>query len=290
MVPSGSDTTTHQSPLRVEFDVLARAAGGAMLFGMPLLFTMEMWWIGEHLSRFHLTGFLAITFLLNVALAHLSGFRRKTETFTGDVAQAIEAMAVGIVVSLATLATLGRIHGDLPLESVLGMVAVQAIPLSLGAMVANLVFSPDSDRVHGEDGGKLGTPRTEFLSDVGATFAGAIFVGFALAPTAEIPMLAAGLDSWNLVGMVVFSLVAGYLIVFASGFDPSHHRTHRDGLFQGPFSETVLASVVSMIAAFAMLVGFGQLSLDDPPSIIVTKLLVLAVPASIGGAAGRVVV
>ena len=279
-----------RSPLRVELDVLARAIGGAMLFGVPLLFTMEMWWIGEFIPRPPLLGFLAVAFLLNVALARLSGFRREEDTFGSDVAQAVEAMAVGIVLSLAVLGALGRIDGNAPLEAVLGMVAVQVIPLSLGAMVANLVFSPDSDRVHGTGGGDLGTPAAELLNDVGATFAGAMFVGFAIAPTEEIPMLAADLGTWNVAAVVAFSLLAGYLIVFASGFDPSHHGTHKGGLFQRPFSETILAYLVSIFAAFALLTGFGQIALDDPPLAVMTKVLVLAVPASIGGAAGRVVV
>jgi putative integral membrane protein (TIGR02587 family) len=281
--------TERRSPLRVELDVLARAVGGAMLFGMPLLFTMEMWWIGEHIARIPLLAFLGVAFLLNVALAHLSGFRHERATIAHDLAQAVEAMAVGIVVSVAVLATLNRIHGEVSAETMFGMVAVQVIPLSLGAMVANLVFAPDSDRVHGE-GGPSGSPLREFMSDVGATFAGAIFVGFAIAPTEEIPMLASGLGSANLVALVALSLLAGYLIVFASGFDPSHRGSHSGGLFQRPISETVLAFLVSLLAAFVMLTGFGQLSVDDPPLAIATKLLVLAVPASIGGAAGRVVV
>lgn len=261
-----------------------------MLFGIPLLFTMEMWWIGESMPRVALLGFLAAVFVLNVALAHLSGFRREQDTLASDVGQAIEAMAVGAVLSLAVLVALGRLDTHAGLEATLGVIAVQVIPLSLGAMVANLVFSPDSDRVHGEDDHELGTPISELLSDIGATFAGAMFVGFAVAPTEEIPMLAAGLNVWNLLAVVALSLLAGYLIVFASGFDPSHRAQHPGGLFQRPLSETMLAYVVALVATFLMLVGFGQLDLSDPALAVVTKVLVLAVPASIGGAAGRVVV
>lgn len=261
-----------------------------MLFGVPLLFTMEMWWIGEYAPRLALVAFLVAAFVINVALAHLSGFRRTEETLASDVAQAVEAMAVGVLLSLAVLATLGRFDGGMSMSGVLGMVAVQVVPLSLGAMVANLVFDPSSDRVHGDDDDTRGSPRAELLNDVGATFAGAIFIGFAVAPTDEVPMLAVGLNIWNLLALVALTLLAGYLIVFASGFDPSHHTEHQGGLFQHPLSETILAYIVSIIAATFMLVGFGQLSLDDPPLAMLTKVLVLAVPASIGGAAGRVVV
>ena len=293
-VGTASDTSERRSPLRVELNVLARAVGGAMFFGVPLLFTMEMWWIGEVSSRPALIGFVAVALLINIALARMSGFRDEGATFGSDVAQAIEAIGVAIVLSLAVLGALGRLDSGASLESALGMMAVQVVPLSLGAMIANLVFAPGSGRARdggdGDDGPGRGSPIKELVNDVGATFAGALFIGFAIAPTEEVPMLASGLNLWNLFGVIALSVVAGYVIVFASGFDPSHHEPHQGGLFQRPFSETILAYVVSIVAATCMLVGFGQVAVGDPPLAALTKVLVLAVPASIGGAAGRVVV
>jgi putative integral membrane protein (TIGR02587 family) len=289
-VSAKSETQT--SPWGAEFDAYARAFGGAALFGMPLLFTMEMWWIGEFQPRTHLLGFVLIAFLTNILLARMSGFRDDEGTWRNDVAEAVEAMAVGVVLSITVLVALGQIDRDTSILGFYGMVAVQVIPLSVGAMVGNLVFDSRSGRAGDgdDDRSRPKTPVAELLNDIAATFVGAMFVGFAIAPTEEIPMLASGVNAWNLVAAVVLSLFVGYVIVFASGFDRTHRDEHVGGIFQRPFSETMLCLLVSLVASALLLFGFGQITSSDPIDSMLVMTIVLGVPASIGGAAGRVVV
>ena len=59
---------------RAFFTGLARAFGGAVLFALPLLMTMEMWWLGFYLSRLHLMLFMVLMIPLLVALDYYSGF------------------------------------------------------------------------------------------------------------------------------------------------------------------------------------------------------------------------
>ena len=49
---------------------LARAFAGAILFGFPLLMTMEMWWFGFYLDRPRLFLFLLATLALLVPLSY----------------------------------------------------------------------------------------------------------------------------------------------------------------------------------------------------------------------------
>lgn len=285
-----AEQQAEEGPWSIEFDALARATGGAVLFGIPLLFTMEMWWIGEYRSRPHLLGFLALAFLANTALARLSGFRSDVRpSLRREAAEAIEAMGVGTLTSFVVLVSLGQVDVGTSLYSLAGMVAVQVVPLSLGATVGNLVFDPETGRA-GDGDTPARSPLWELLNDVSATFAGALFLGFAIAPTEEIPMIAAGLTLLHVFALVFLTLFASYLIVFASGFDPSHRGRHVGGLFQRPFSETMLSYVVSLAAALVLLYGFGQIELGDPLYWTLTQMIVLGVPAAIGGAAGRVVV
>lgn len=279
------------TPWKVELNALARAIGGSVLFGMPLLFTMEMWWIGEFQPRTHLLAFVALALLANVALARMSGFRPDEDTLARDVWQAVEAVAVGVVLSLLVLTALGRIDFGTSAESLLGMVAVQVVPLSLGATVGNLVFDPDIGRAGDARGGDDASSQLgELVNDLAATAAGALFLGFAIAPTEEIPMLAAALTTWHIIGVIVLSLLGTYVIVFASGFDPAHRDQQVGGLFQRPFSETMLAYLVSLLVALALLYGLGQLGSGEALHSVLFQVVVLGVPASIGGAAGRVVV
>lgn len=279
-------STDRPGPWRVEVDAILRAAGGSLLFGMPLVFTMEMWWIGASLPRPQLVGLLLVALAASTLLARFGGFRDDRRSAREDIAEAIECLAIGVVLSSAFLFALGRLDTDMSLAGALGVVAVQAIPLGIGGIVANLVFDPESSRV-----GPDRTPAGALVNDLAATAAGALFLGFAIAPTEEIPMLSAGIGAGNAVALVLLTLLASYVIVFASGFDPSHRGDDANvGAFQRPLPETVATYVVSLAVAAALLAGFGQLDGDDSLRSALTHVLVLGVPAAIGGAAGRVVV
>ncbi len=129
-------------------------------------------------------------------------------------------------------------------------------------------------------------PWHSFFSDVGATIIGGIFIGFSIAPTDEVPLIAAALDYRHLVAVIGFSLLVSYMIVFASGFDQASPQ----GLFQRPFTETTLSYVVSLAVSFVALYLFDQIEMGDPLLSMLEETLVLGVPATVGGAAGRLVI
>ena len=64
-------------------------------------------------------------------------------------------------------------------------------------------------------------------------------IAFNLAPTDEIPLLAAAASPpWQLV-MIATSLLISYGIVFQAGFFDQQKRKQQKGIFQRPSSETV---------------------------------------------------
>jgi Putative integral membrane protein (DUF2391) len=69
---------------------LARAFGGAVIFAIPLLMTMEMWSLGFTMRRGRLLLFLAINFAILVGLSYFAGFE-KTFNWKED---AMDAFAV----------------------------------------------------------------------------------------------------------------------------------------------------------------------------------------------------
>lgn len=272
---------------KAELNAFTRAFSGAYIFGIPLLFTMEMWWIGEHISAWHILTFLVVALFANVGLSYAAGFKTRS-TFSTTLDEAVDAVAVGIIGAAVMLLILNQIRIDEEMHTILGKVLLQAVPLSIGASVANQVFGTPDDRRsrHGPNNGKKLTPWQALFSDVGATAIGGVFIGASIAPTEEIPMIASALDYWHLIAVVAFSLIVSYGIVFASGFDGELD----EGPFQHPFTETMLAYVISLIVAFAALYLFGQISFSDPPLSIAGQVIVLAVPTTVGGAAGRLVV
>ena len=281
------------SPWRQELDDFARAFSGAFLFGIPLLYTMEMWWLGSLVPPWKLLVILVVALAANLVLCSSSGFRRE-RGWKGQLNQAVDTVAVGLVGSAIVLLVLNKIPAGEPLSSVVAMTIVQAVPLSIGASVANAVFAYGRGRTDGkgEEGQQpeRAGPWRATLADVGATIIGGVFVGANIAPTEEILLLAGGMTGAHLLALVVMSLVLTYAIVFASGFDPERGLSKPSGIFRSPLSETGMAYVLSLFVAFAALYLFNRADLGDPLPHLVAQVLVLGLPTALGGAAGRLVV
>jgi uncharacterized membrane protein len=72
-----------------------------------------------------------------------------------------------------------------------------------------------------------------------------------------------------------------------TNFSLPSQRQLQPGLFQSPISETIVAYLVSLVAAALMLYFFQQIGLETPWGVAFRHILVLGLPATIGGAAGR---
>jgi putative integral membrane protein (TIGR02587 family) len=276
------------STWRQELRDVTRGISGAFLFGMPLLFTMEMWWIGIYAEKWKLLAFLTLAFLANLGLSYFAGFKRQ-HSLDQIVAQAVEATAVGAVAAGVVLLVLNRITPADPLDSILGKIIVQTVPLSIGASVANIIFQRDDD-AGGDDQEAEQHPWRATFNDLGATLIGSIFIGFSIAPTDEVTMLAAGMDYPHLLTLIGLTLALAYGIVFASGFDIYSPAGFTGGPFQHPLTETVMSYAAALLVAFVSLYLLDVIHLSDPMPTIVAQTLVLGLPATIGGAAGRLAI
>jgi putative integral membrane protein (TIGR02587 family) len=283
-----------------EFDDLIRGAAGGFLFGIPLLYTMEVWWIGSFTHPQRMIVVLVTTFVAVLLLNRTAGFRHSRDVSLLDAAiDSIEALAIGLVSVAILLLLLREITFETPLDEVLGKVIFESVPFALGVALANqfLYRAPDSDQERsneGQPGGAATGPHEEAqqtfratVADIGATIIGAIIVAFNIAPTDEIPMLAAAVSPPWLLLIMVASLIISYGIVFEANFADQAKRKQQQGVFQQPLSETVASYLFALLAAAFMLWFFQQLSFDDPWTIWLSHTLLLGLPATIGGAAGR---
>ena len=273
-----------ESPWASELADFVRGLSGAFLFGIPLLYTEEMWWLGARAEPWQLLALLGLALVANAGLDWGTGFKRRTRS--SPFAQAVEALAIGMVAALLVLIALNRLTLDDGFSGLVGKVVVQAVTLSLGESVANAIFDPRRSR-EGEGGQPGGGVWAETARDAGATAIGAFFVAAAIAPTQEVQLLAAGADLRHQLAIVALSLAATYAIVFESGFDP-RGAARPAGLFHRPISETGLAYTVALVVAALVLATFHPLG-GEPARDVLAQVLVLGLPAAIGGAAGRLV-
>ena len=80
------------------------------------------------------------------------------------------------------------------------------------------------------------------------------------------------------------------LSLFASEITNYQQRRQQSGLFQTPISETIVSYLISLVAGMLMLWFFQKLTLSDPWFLWLRYSIVLSLPATIGGAAGRLAV
>ncbi len=270
-----------------------------MLIGIPLLYTMEVWWIGSYTGPERMLAVLVFTFVPVFLLNRTSGFRSSKDVRLVDAAvDSVEAVALGLLCVTGVLVLLREITMTTPLAEVVGKVVYEALPFSLGVGLARHFLRRSRDEGDGgEAGGKEDAapagPDTSLnatISDVGATVIGSVFIAFNIAPTDEIPMMAAASSPTWLLAILVASLLISYCIVFEAGFSSQAKRRHQQGWFQRPLTETVMCYLVSLVSAGLMLWIFQNLSLDAPWSVTVSHVVILGLPAAVGGAAGRLAV
>jgi putative integral membrane protein (TIGR02587 family) len=144
----------------------------------------------------------------------------------------------------------------------------------------------DDDAESSDDGSSAGAqPLNSNVSDIAATALGAAFVGLSIAPTDEVPMVASAMSAaWQLV-VIAASLVISYVVVFVAGFSGQGERRRQSGLFQHPVTETAVTYLVALAVA-AMLLWAFQRAVEPAPALL-TQVVVLGLPAAVGGAVGR---
>ena len=278
-------------------EIISGASGG-FLFGIPLLYTMEVWFIGSYVQPPILLGILSVTFFIILLLNRIEGFRpQESETLWDAIAETIETLAIGLICASLMLFVLKRIDWQSSLIEALGKIVFEGIPFSLGVAFSRSLLSGDSevdldnrnsDSSQGNKQQKIVWRAT--LADMVATIIGTLFIAFSIAPTDEVAVLAASASPLRLLVIIAISLLVSYGIVFASEITNYQQRYRQKGLFQSPESETIISYIVSLIAGILMLWFFQKVTFSDSWFMWLRYGIILSLPASIGGAAGRLAV
>lgn len=244
--------------------------------------TMEMWHLGLTMERLPLALFMVVMMPVLFGLEYYTGFKHAT-TVLDEVADAAVAYGVGLVASVIVLAMFNLISLDEPLSSVVGKVALQAIPASFGAMLSGSQFGTQgaAERRHKRD---VGFGGILFLMAVGA-----LFLSFNVAPTEEMFLIAARMTPWHGIVLALASLLIMHGFVYAGSFRGAPGAPEgysRKDLF---FRHTVPGYAIALLVSTYVLWTFGRYE-GYAAAPMIMQALVLAFPASIGAAAARLVV
>lgn len=261
---------------------LARAFGGALIFSLPLFMTMEMWQLGFTAEPLRIALLVLATIPVLVGLSHYCGFE-PTFDLKDDVVDAFVAYAVAFVAAFVVLALFGELRMDMPWDEIAGKLALQAVPGSVGALLAEGQLGIKDEEV--EDEQKNPTYAGELL----LMLVGALFLGLNVAPTEEIILIAYKLSTTNGLMILALSLVVMHAFVYAVEFRGQTPIPEGTPPWSLLVRFTIPGYAIALLTSLYLLWTFGRM---DGTGIehITMATIVLAFPASIGAAAARLLI
>ena len=252
--------------------------GGAIVFSIPLLMTMEMWALGFYMDRVRLALFLLLAFLMVVGLSYFEGGE---ETLKIEVLDALTACAVGYIVATVMLLLFGIIKTGMSADEIIGKIALHAIPCSIGAILARRQLGAEEthkeQRRQDQYGGKI------FLMSTGA-----IFLAFQLAPTQEMVLIGYRITAWHAILLALLSLgiMQGFLYSIEA---EAHQSSFSTGFFCSVFLRfTVVGYALALLLSLYVLWTFGRLD-GMALSQAMMSIFVLGFPAALGASAARMI-
>jgi putative integral membrane protein (TIGR02587 family) len=260
---------------------LGRAFGGALIFSLPMLMTMEMWWLGFTMDPWRLALLLVWTIPLLIGLSHYMGFE-ETFGFKDDAVDAFVALAVGFFAGAVSLGLFSVIGIDGSAEEVVGKISIQAVPGSIGAMFAQ-------SQLGGNDKNRRDKQRhAGYLGELFIMAAGALFLSFNVAPTEEIMLIGHQMSPWHSMALVVVSLLVMHAFVYTVGFQGS--RPIPEGISRRSIfvRYTIVGYIVVLFMSAYILWTFGRMD-GLGFSQMLSVLIVLSFPSAVGAAAARLI-
>jgi putative integral membrane protein (TIGR02587 family) len=272
-----------------------RGIAGGLLFSLPLLYTMEVWWTGFSVHPLRLLIYVLATFTLLLAYNRYAGLRRSAGALEVAI-DSVEEMGLGLVIAAVMLWLLGQINADMNLAEIVGKIVVEAMTVAIGVSVGTAQLGGDRQEgdtgMQGEDSQPSSSPmpfltdnQGDFGGQIAIALCGAVLFAANVAPTEEIIVIAIETPTARLLGLALLSILFAVLILFYSDFTGSQRFSQIRGMKNVLFG-AVVTYAIALFASAAILWFFGRFD-DTTLFICLAQTIVLGVAATLGASAGR---
>jgi putative integral membrane protein (TIGR02587 family) len=266
---------------------IGRAIAGALLFALPMLMTMEMWALGFYIDRFQLLLLLLINIPLLIGLAHRIGFEA-TFGWREDLRDSAIAYGIGIVTSTIILVLLGLLKADDPWHEILGRIAIQSVPASIGAMLGRSQLSGDSGGDDQEEDDEDDGRETGYAGELFMMAVGALFLSLNMAPTEEMILLSYKMTPLHALLTIIASIALMHGFVYAVSFKGSHELSSETPWWHAFVRFTLPGYIIAVLISLYCLWTFERLG-DVSATQILMSVIVLSFPGAIGASAARLI-
>lgn len=264
---------------------LARGTAGALLFALPMLMTMEMWFLGLYVNSWRLLLLCILNLPLLLLLARRIGFEN-INSWSQALRDAITAYGLGIAVSAGVLLLFGILNDQLTASNIVAKVALQSVPASIGALLGRSQLGQYSDAEDEEEGEYSG--ETGYLHELFMMVVGALFLNLNVAPTEEMILIAYKVTPYHILALCLLSIAIMHGFVYALHFKGSHQLHEGQQWWQSFIRFTLPGYVIAIAISIYTLWAFERLD-HTSLSQIMNAAVILGVPASIGAASARLI-
>lgn len=261
---------------------LARAFAGALIFAMPMLMTMEMWALGFTMEPLKLALLLVLLVPLLAGMSRFAGFKASTG-WRDDVIDAFVAIAISSLAASVILAVFGVLGLGMSLDELIGKIAIQTVPGSIGAMLARSQLA-----VHDGDPAEERRRNPTYGGELFLMAVGGLFLSLNVAPTEEVILIAYQMGPSQEIALAMLSLMLMHGFVYAIDFR-GQHKVGEIVTFWSVFLRfTVVGYAIVLVVSIYLLWTFGRTA-GVPGDSLLGAAIVLGLPGAIGAAAARLV-
>ena len=260
------------------FREYGRGVAGGLLFSLPLLYTMEVWFAGFLMPPHRQLAYVLFALVLLLGYNRYAGLHPDT-TWTEVAIDSIEEMGIGLLVSAAVLFLIGRLSWEQDASEMIGRIVVEAVTVAIGVSVGTAQLGAgERTGMKGRDEGSIGGQLTLALC-------GAVLFAANIAPTEEIVLIGIELSGVHLALLGVGTMVLATLVLYFSDFLGSRRWARAEGPF-AMFRGAVVTYAIGLVASAAILWVFGRFD-GMGAAAIAGQTVTLAVASTVGASAGR---
>lgn len=232
-----------------------RGVAGGLVFSLPLIYTMEVWWTGFIVQPERLLLDVLGSFILLLGYNRYAGLREDA-SWAEIAIDSVEEMGLGLVIAGFFLVLLGRIALDMHVSEIAGKIVMEGMTVAIGVSVGTAQLGGGNG--DDDDSGMTSIARRpdpegnaadiHSVDQLVIAFCAAVLFGANLAPTEEILVIGVEISSWNVIGLMLASILLGAMILFYSEF-PGARQLPEEGRYRTMASRGVATYTVALVAA-----------------------------------------
>lgn len=269
---------THNRPFAESLREYGRGLAGGLLFSLPLLYTMEVWFTGFIAHPIRLLVYLAATFALLLGYNNYAGIRHDSD-WSDVVVDSFEELGLGLVTAAGLLLLLGRVNAAMEWRESLGKIVVESGIVAIGFSVGTAQLGT------GEKEGRGLENNPSMLGQAVIALCGAVLFAVNIAPTKEVTVIAVEIGPFRLLLMMALSAALGMMILYFSRFARSHQFSRIESNLEA-LAGGATTYGIALLTSAATLWFFGRLD-GCSVQVAVAQIVVLSLPATLGASAGR---